>query len=373
MSSIYLSSTYRDLAKHREAVTRALVKIRYEVRRMEDYPARDEHTKEGCERDVDACDLYVGLFAWRYGFVPEADNPERWSMTEIEYRRARARQKPCLLFLLAEKARWPDAMRDASNGEGEGGGRIAALRAELAGLLVGSFTTPDSLAAEVLAAIHQHESEQRVQRLEVLEEMKQGVDLGPSYLANIQKRIVEARDAEIVELSLGPTPWWTTRLHLVAALASDFTRIRQFVFLDATGSYLTMAPPTEVRRALARREGRLERAYLDCRHGGGPVPGEIDHIATLYRQMIVQAFDGRPEEDVKEDVSSTLLTRDLGIESSADTVEQRGGRRATLQLEILSRAKPYVVLLEQGRVASLVDRARMASRIALAELEGRLR
>jgi hypothetical protein len=46
--------------------------------------------------------------------------------------------------------------------------------------------------------------------------------------------------------------WWYTRLHLVAALSSDFTEIRQFVLLDAERSFLTMSSPLEIRRALLR-------------------------------------------------------------------------------------------------------------------------
>jgi hypothetical protein len=36
--------------------------------------------------DVAGVDLYVGLFAFRYGHVPDTDNPDRRSITELEYR-----------------------------------------------------------------------------------------------------------------------------------------------------------------------------------------------------------------------------------------------------------------------------------------------
>src|ERR1700694_3607494 len=98
MRKVYLSSTLWDLAKHRRAAANALRKIRYDVIRMEDYPARAQHTRAGCEADVDECDIYIGIFAWRYGYVPEQDNPERKSITELEYRRADGK-KPCLIFM----------------------------------------------------------------------------------------------------------------------------------------------------------------------------------------------------------------------------------------------------------------------------------
>jgi hypothetical protein len=44
MKKVYVSATYNDLKEHREAVTRALQKMGYEVRCMENYVATDERT-----------------------------------------------------------------------------------------------------------------------------------------------------------------------------------------------------------------------------------------------------------------------------------------------------------------------------------------
>ena len=41
MKSVYVSSTFEDLKPYREAVYRGLSKMRYDVRAMEDYVARD--------------------------------------------------------------------------------------------------------------------------------------------------------------------------------------------------------------------------------------------------------------------------------------------------------------------------------------------
>jgi hypothetical protein len=87
-------------------------------------------------------------------------------------------------------------------------------------------------------------------------------EFGPSFLPKIQEQIEKQGSAEFVILRLGPAPWWNTRLHLAAALGSDFTEIRQFVLVDAKGRFLTMAPPTEIRRALAKALPKLEMVYL---------------------------------------------------------------------------------------------------------------
>lgn len=98
--SAYLSSTYQDLRPHREAVYRVLAKMRFRVTAMEDYVARDDRMVGQVVKDVAACDIYVGIFAWRYGYIPPDGNPQRLSVTVLEYREAEKLTKPRLLFLL---------------------------------------------------------------------------------------------------------------------------------------------------------------------------------------------------------------------------------------------------------------------------------
>jgi len=56
---------------------------------MEKYPAFDERPLDKCLADVSRADAYVLLLAHRYGFRPkEEGNPERSSITELEYNEA---------------------------------------------------------------------------------------------------------------------------------------------------------------------------------------------------------------------------------------------------------------------------------------------
>ena len=73
MATIYLSSTYSDLIEHRNLVYRALRRMHHHVIGMEDYVATDQRPLDKCLADVGASDLYIGIFAWRYGFVPEEE------------------------------------------------------------------------------------------------------------------------------------------------------------------------------------------------------------------------------------------------------------------------------------------------------------
>lgn len=367
MSTIYVSSTYKDLAAHRAAAAKALRKIGHRVICMEEYVARDRRSVETCLRDVANCDIYLGIFAWRYGWVPTTENSSRWSITEMEYRTAARTTppKPRLIFLLGDKAQWPKSKRDENTGKQSPGGRIRALRNELKNLSFGSFSTPDSLAAEVLAAVVQHESERRVENFTLANDIKVAVDIGPSYLGNIREKLAAARDAEIVALNLGPTPWWTTRLHLVAALASDFTTIKQLQFLDNKGKFVTMASPQEVRRALTTRIPQAERAYLAGRAAAPNQTFPIESISMHYTTNIFDAFDNKIEKDVKEDVSSIMLTRDLGIQSSATVLDEPAGGGTPPQRDIVRCKTPYVVIVDRGKVVSILDRYHMVNQLAL--------
>ena len=156
MSKIYVSSTYSDLKDYREAVYGILRKLRHNVIAMEDYVATDERPLQKCVQDVVGCNLYVGIFAWRYGYIPPLDNPEQQSITELEYRKACEVKIPCLLFLLDEVAPWPDTAKDSVTGEGDKGQRIALLRAQMQQEKVTSFfKTPDQLGGLVSVAVQQ--------------------------------------------------------------------------------------------------------------------------------------------------------------------------------------------------------------------------
>src|SRR5262249_41373869 len=102
---------------------------------------------ERCLEDVRSCDLYVGIFAWRYGYVPEGYDR---SITELEYRAAVAANIDCLIFLLDEGALWPRSKMDF----GDAGERIGHLRHQLSATHTrDSFSTPEDLRTKVAEAV----------------------------------------------------------------------------------------------------------------------------------------------------------------------------------------------------------------------------
>jgi hypothetical protein len=155
MLKIYVSSTFIDLREHRSAVQLTIRKLGHHDVAMENYAADERRPLDKCLADVAACDVYVGIFAWRYGYVPETDNPQKQSITEREYRQAIQSKKPCLIFLVDEDAAWPPGSMDAFTKEGDEGKQIAAFRKTLsAEHCVEFFNTTEQLATVVGIAFH---------------------------------------------------------------------------------------------------------------------------------------------------------------------------------------------------------------------------
>jgi hypothetical protein len=152
MARVYVSSTYSDLRGYRESVYRVLRQLGHDVVAMEAYTASDQRPLDRCLADVAASDLYVGILAYRYGYIPESGNPDGRSITELEYRHASALGLPRLVFLLSGDAPWPRSFMD----DGDSAPRIQAFRDEVQrNLLVSYFSGPDDLARQVAVAVSQ--------------------------------------------------------------------------------------------------------------------------------------------------------------------------------------------------------------------------
>jgi hypothetical protein len=167
-ATIYLSSTYEDLKDYRGAVFETLRKAGHHVIGMEDYVATDQRPIDECLLDVEKADLYVGLFAFRYGYVPPPHhkNPDGLSITELEFRHAEALKKPCLTFIAKRDVGIPLDLVDAYTGHGDTGRQIERLRQYLlTEKLASEFSHPHKLAALVLAAVTKHLDGQKISAL----------------------------------------------------------------------------------------------------------------------------------------------------------------------------------------------------------------
>ena len=141
MAKIYISSTYEDLKEYRESVYKTLRQMKYDVVAMEDYLASDERPLDKCLNDVSCCEIYIGIFALRYGYIPPDKN---MSITELEYRKAKEDNKKIFIFILDKKAKWDQEFIDF---DPEKMPKLLNLKKELMeNHLCKFFNSPDNLS-----------------------------------------------------------------------------------------------------------------------------------------------------------------------------------------------------------------------------------
>ena len=95
---VFISSTYLDNVERRKVVVDFVLSAGMLPVGMERFPASDRPTVEECEQFAAECDIYVGIIAHRYGWIPEG---KECSITELEYEAAKRANRPCLIFQIA--------------------------------------------------------------------------------------------------------------------------------------------------------------------------------------------------------------------------------------------------------------------------------
>jgi formylglycine-generating enzyme required for sulfatase activity len=145
-----ISSTARDLPEHRAEVMAACQGQDVLPKMMEQLPASDADAIEESLALVDAADIYIGIFALRYGYEPAGHDV---SITEMEYERALGRGIPRLLFLSHEEHPFTRAQMD----RGPAAEKLDRLRKRLESeRVVAYFRSPASLRGAVSEALAKH-------------------------------------------------------------------------------------------------------------------------------------------------------------------------------------------------------------------------
>jgi len=148
-----ISSTARDLPLHRKQVMEACQRVGvFPEQMMENLTAEDANAVEVSLRLVNEADVYIGIFAQRYGFVPDYDNPEGISITEMEYNQAVKRGIPRLIFFMHD-----DHDLKASDVEkGSGAEKLERLKKQIGNERVAAFfVNPEDLRGHVMQALSQ--------------------------------------------------------------------------------------------------------------------------------------------------------------------------------------------------------------------------
>lgn len=98
--SVFISSTIDDLKDVRSEIEKELTDMEiFEAVRVENLPATDEDSRNVCLNGVAAADAIVIILCERYGFIPSKHNPEKLSVTHLEYREAKRLKRPIFVFI----------------------------------------------------------------------------------------------------------------------------------------------------------------------------------------------------------------------------------------------------------------------------------
>jgi len=100
---VMISSTFQDLEQHRAALMKAIEGQGLHPVAMEQDAALPAGTViDSSLRKVRDAAAYIGVIGHSYGSIPDSQehNPERFSLTELEFREARRLGRPMLIFIM---------------------------------------------------------------------------------------------------------------------------------------------------------------------------------------------------------------------------------------------------------------------------------
>lgn len=150
MIKAFLSSTYEDLVEWRAKVAEALERQGQTSIRMETFGSRPFNATRACYDEIDEADIFIGIYAHRYGFIPSDSNI---SITEREYEFAIKQKKPMFVFVVADDHPWKPSHIEEQPGKT----KLIDFKAKIGEAFVrDSFTTPDDLAIKVVTSINRY-------------------------------------------------------------------------------------------------------------------------------------------------------------------------------------------------------------------------
>ncbi|MDQ3012092.1 MAG: DUF4062 domain-containing protein, partial [Acidobacteriota bacterium] len=162
-----ISSTSLDLPDHRKQVIEACLRQSIHPLAMEHLPARDADAVTVDDESIAQADIYIGIYAWRYGEVPDGHDI---SYTEMEFNSAVQRGIPIFVFLMHEDhpVKRRDVEADASAQK-----KLADFKQRAsAGRIRKEFRSPDDLRGLVFEALAD---------LKAREQQASGETLVPSF------------------------------------------------------------------------------------------------------------------------------------------------------------------------------------------------
>ena len=145
MANVFISSTGKDLTDYRQAAIEVCNQLSLVPIAMEFFEAMGKGATEGSKSKLDEADVYVGIFAHRYGYIEDGFDK---SVTEIEFDYAGEKKLKRLCFLLDPNHPWPQHAVDHENYK-----RLEKFKARINKLIRAEFTTVDNFQLALMQAL----------------------------------------------------------------------------------------------------------------------------------------------------------------------------------------------------------------------------
>lgn len=151
-ASVFLSSTFRDLAPHRTILKLALESSGYRVFGMELFTAGSQPPLKTCLAELDRSDIYIALIGEYYGSCPPG---HKKSYTQLEYERSVERGMPLFIFLTGDDAHVTPAQIEKDGKKLERLNKFKSLLKKKHTVVL--FKDANQAAWQILAALRKYE------------------------------------------------------------------------------------------------------------------------------------------------------------------------------------------------------------------------
>ena len=336
---VFLSSTSRDLAEHRQVVVRRCSALGYAMVAMEEFGAQDGDASLVSVEAVRECDVFVGVYARRYGYVPDGAVA---SVTEMEYDEATRLGKPRLLFVvdpghvdhpLLEQHR-DDTDPRAGAGLARFLGRVGRER------VWDVFTSPDHLAERVVFALSGWEG------------------WTPPRAPALTQRVVGCSDL-LVQMSNAMLESGRVALGGIGGIGKSQAALQfahQFAdFFKAGVFWVTLGTgATDAESTLAA----TVRAWMSCHHPGRLAdpetlaPGTVRAWLEALPERLLVVLDDVWHAESAIEILRLIPPRVVVVTSRRGDVVRRLGIDASIEVTRLPEAESLEMLRDRGDMPS---------------------
>ena len=287
---VFVASTYTDLMKHRGAVHEALEDLDVVIHGIEDFRAGSEDPLEACKEEIGRCRVFIGIFAMRYGTIPEGQDR---SFIHYEYDEAQRLGLSSLICLIDEDE-YPILPKYVDKGASSE--KLEQFKAELRDKhTVEYFTAPETLKKTISEAVDILVKEEQSKDYErKRSEIQQDLDDAETELNDAQAEMDVAKAA--LEAALKKTKERTNRIKYRCEQAKQKLDDLDTQHVEVMGLSDKLPAPLRYRTGSKFCDGVDYPLMIVVPHGTfrmGSPNGEIDRVKSegpVHQVRIEKSF-----------------------------------------------------------------------------------